>query len=92
MRKKVFPRKFESKFFLNIDKYLVAAAAVLSFVIAFTVPVFGSDKSANTGPKIQILKKTHDFGLAVEGEEVVYDFFLINAGTATLEIQKVKTD
>ena len=92
MRKKVFPIKFECKGLLIFSKSLVMAAAVFSFVIAFTGPVFSGDKSENTGPKIQILKKMHDFGLAVEGEEVVYDFFLINAGTATLEIQKVKTD
>jgi Protein of unknown function (DUF1573) len=45
--------------------------------------------NASVGPKIQFESQTHDFGRAMEGEEVKYTYVFTNTGDATLQVSDV---
>ncbi len=74
------------------ELFNLAAAFTLIFVFVYISTAWAEDEQDTGRPQLVVQEKTHDFGAAVEGENVVHDFAVQNRGSSVLEIQEVKTD
>ena len=63
-----------------------AAALLLSILASNSVSAQG-----NSGPSAFFPQTHHEFSPVLEGTEVVHDFVIQNKGTATLNVERVKT-
>jgi hypothetical protein len=76
--------------------FLLTLGVVIAFLangaIAMTPKVHGVKNHGTVGPVLYIKNRVYNFGLAVDGEEVIHDFMVQNLGSSTLEIEEVKTD
>lgn len=64
---------------------------LLFFTNIFIPNVYAGDKQEAKPPIVHISEIVYNFGLVVEGEQVVHDFLVQNRGASILEIQRVKT-
>lgn len=70
---------------------ITAVALTLIFMVSYISTVQAEDEQLTGSPQLTVKEKTHDFGIAVEGETITHDFVLQNRGTSVLNIIKVKT-
>ena len=63
------------------------------FAIAFFLVgnAIGTENSPSDFPSASVPQPLYEFEPVVDGTQVIHDYIIQNKGTATLEIQKVKT-
>ena len=74
------------------------------YLVWFSAYAYGAENEPAPNGRGEILQESlkqpsahlpvirYEFAPVIEGQEVIYDFVVQNKGSATLEIQKVKTD
>jgi len=66
--------------------------ALLIVTILLGSNAIGAKEETSVSPSALIVQHIYEFAPVVDGTEVVHDYVIQNKGSATLEIQKVKTD
>jgi hypothetical protein len=64
----------------------------LLVVVCLGAHAYGAESDAEKLPLAHLPALRYEFAPVMEGREVTHDFVVQNKGSATLEIQKVKTD
>lgn len=70
----------------------VKIIAILLGTILLGSNTIGAKDETLVSPSALIRQPIYQFVPVVDGNEVVHDYIIQNKGTATLEIQKIKTD
>ena len=70
---------------------------LVMYLACFSVYAFGAESGETSQvslkqPSAHLPAVRYEFAPVAEGQEVIHDFVIQNKGSATLEIQKVKTD
>lgn len=52
---------------------------------------FAAVPAVQAGPEAVVAEKSHDFGPVLEGNKIVHEFVMQNAGDAPLDIEAVRT-
>lgn len=67
-------------------------ALFLTLPLALTVASGASgQRKKGEGPRLEIQPLEHDFGSLPQGQKVVHEFTITNAGTESLEIRRIST-
>jgi hypothetical protein len=92
MRHKIFQvlpnqTNFEKEFIMSC-KVLFALAVIIGMTL-FAAVSFGDQQDA--GPVAFFPQTHHEFSPVLDGAKVVYEFVVQNRGSATLNIERVRT-
>jgi hypothetical protein len=66
-----------------------AFLAVLLFLTLFTAVCYGAQDQAS--PSAYFPETSYEFSAVLDGSKVVHEFVIQNKGTATLQVERVKT-
>ncbi len=67
----------------------LSVLAVASFLVFFVAVCFGTQN--DSAPAVFFPQTLHEFAPVLEGAKVVHEFVIQNKGTATLNVERVKT-
>jgi hypothetical protein len=74
------------------DRNMKVKLALLIVTILLESHAIGAKEKTPVSPSALIVQHIYEFAPVVDGTEVMHDYVIQNKGSATLEIQKVKTD